>query len=125
MVSIEQQVKDLELRLGEQHKISSVFQERVLKMMEDLSAKLDEVGTKSSVSTPVLTPKSFDGGSNPTRTLWYVPKLEFPKFDGMNGRMWIKKCNKYFKLCKICDEQKVDLASLNMIDLRILNLIMQ
>uniref|UniRef100_A0A803L3P0 Ty3 transposon capsid-like protein domain-containing protein n=1 Tax=Chenopodium quinoa TaxID=63459 RepID=A0A803L3P0_CHEQI len=81
-------------------------------MMEDLNAKLDEVGTKS----PVSTPKSFDGGSNSTRTLGYVPKLEFPRFDGTNCRMWIKKCNKYFKLCKICDEQKVDLASLNMVD---------
>ncbi|KAL2928661.1 DNA ligase [Bienertia sinuspersici] len=30
--------------------------------------------------------------------------------------MWIKKCNKYFSLCKIHDEQKVDLACLNMVD---------
>ncbi|KAL2931387.1 Retrotransposon-derived protein PEG10 [Bienertia sinuspersici] len=30
--------------------------------------------------------------------------------------MWIKRCNQYFKLCKIPDDQKVDLASLNMFD---------
>uniref|UniRef100_A0A803KXU1 MADS-box domain-containing protein n=1 Tax=Chenopodium quinoa TaxID=63459 RepID=A0A803KXU1_CHEQI len=112
MVSVEQQVKDLELRLGEQQKVSSVFQDRVLKMMQDLSAKLDEV----SPNTPVSTPKTPELGSNSTRTLGYVPKLKFPKFDGHNCRLWIKKCNKYFKLCKINDEQKVDLASLNMID---------
>lgn len=45
-----------------------------------------------------------------------MPKLNFPKFDGSNSRMWIKKCNKYFALCKIVEDQKVDLACLNMID---------
>lgn len=30
--------------------------------------------------------------------------------------MWIKKCVKYFELCKIPQDQKVDLASLYMID---------
>ena len=44
------------------------------------------------------------------------PKLEFPKFDGNNSRMWIKKCDRYFKLCKIPDENRVDLAALHMID---------
>lgn len=46
----------------------------------------------------------------------YVPKLEFPKFDGSNLRMLIKKCNKYFTLCKVSDDQKVDLACLKMVD---------
>uniref|UniRef100_A0A803MXW2 Uncharacterized protein n=1 Tax=Chenopodium quinoa TaxID=63459 RepID=A0A803MXW2_CHEQI len=46
--------------------------------------------------------------------LGYNPKLEFPKFDGSNPRIWIKKCCKYFDLCKIPENQKVDLASLNM-----------
>lgn len=30
--------------------------------------------------------------------------------------MWIKKCNKYFTLCKIEKDQKIDLASLNIIE---------
>ena len=25
-----------------------------------------------------------------------VPKLEFPRFDGSNPRLWVKKCCKYF-----------------------------
>lgn len=45
-----------------------------------------------------------------------MPKLEFPKFDGFNPRVWIKKASKYFELCKIQDDQRVDLASLHMID---------
>uniref|UniRef100_A0A803N9Q4 Uncharacterized protein n=1 Tax=Chenopodium quinoa TaxID=63459 RepID=A0A803N9Q4_CHEQI len=48
--------------------------------------------------------------------LGYTPKLDFLKFDGSNPRIWIKKCCKYFVLCKIPDDKKVDLASLNMID---------
>ena len=39
-------------------------------------------------------------------------KLEFPLFDGMNPRNWVKKCAKYFNLYKIPDDQKVDLASM-------------
>ncbi|KAL2904568.1 hypothetical protein RDABS01_003278 [Bienertia sinuspersici] len=30
--------------------------------------------------------------------------------------MWIKKCTRYFSLCKIPDDQKVNLASLHMLD---------
>ncbi|KAL2930706.1 Transcription factor bHLH25 [Bienertia sinuspersici] len=42
-------------------------------------------------------------------------KIEFPQFDGSNPRIWIKKCNRYFLLCKIPEDRKVDLASLHMI----------
>lgn len=50
------------------------------------------------------------------KPLGYVPELEFPKFDGSHCRLWIRKCSKYFHLCKIADDQKVDFASLYMID---------
>lgn len=43
------------------------------------------------------------GNSN---SLKFVPKLEFPKFDGTNPRCWMKKCARYFDLCKIPAEQK-------------------
>ncbi|XP_048502834.1 uncharacterized protein LOC125498635 [Beta vulgaris subsp. vulgaris] len=75
-----------------------------------------------NVSTNTVS--NGEGGQGSPRTprtvglkpLGYVPKLEFPKFDGSNCRLWIKKCSKYFHLCKIPDEQKVDLASLFMIE---------
>lgn len=51
-----------------------------------------------------------------TRIQGCVPKLEFPKFDGSNPRMWLKKCSKYFTLCNIPEDQRVDMACLNMID---------
>jgi len=40
------------------------------------------------------------------------PKLEFPSFDGSNPRNWVKKCSRYFVLCKIPDSQRVDVASI-------------
>lgn len=38
------------------------------------------------------------------------------KFDGTNPNDWICKCGKYCKLCKIPENQMVDLTSLHMID---------
>uniref|UniRef100_A0A803M6Z9 Uncharacterized protein n=1 Tax=Chenopodium quinoa TaxID=63459 RepID=A0A803M6Z9_CHEQI len=58
------------------------------------------------------TPRLDEQRSQPK--LGYNPKLESPTFDGINPMVWIKKCCKYFNLCKIPDDQKVDLASLNM-----------
>ena len=36
--------------------------------------------------------------------------MEFPCFDGHDPKGWIKRCTRYFSLCKIQDDQKVDLA---------------
>ena len=55
-------------------------------------------------------------GNHSVRALHFTPKLEFPKFNGTSTRTWIKKCGKYFELCKIPDDQKVDIASLHMTD---------
>ncbi|VFQ67144.1 unnamed protein product [Cuscuta campestris] len=57
-----------------------------------------------------------DGNQSQARNLNFNPKLEFPKFDGNNTRIWIKKACKYFELCKIPDDQWVDIASLHMVD---------
>lgn len=54
--------------------------------------------------------------SNQKHKLGYNPKLSFPKVDGTNCRILIRKCSKYFSLCKIANDQKLYLASLNMID---------
>lgn len=46
--------------------------------------------------------------------LHFNPKIEFPEFDGTDPKGWIKKCIRYFSLCQINDEQKVDLAALHL-----------
>lgn len=48
------------------------------------------------------------------RNLNFMPKLEFPIFNGNHPRDWLEKCTKYFNLCKISDSQRFDLASLYM-----------
>jgi len=52
----------------------------------------------------------MNGGNN----LQFNPKVEFPNFDGNDPRDWIKKCTRYFTLCRIHNNQKVDLALLNL-----------
>lgn len=57
--------------------------------------------------------KQVTGNPN---TLKFVPKLEFLKFNHTNLKSWMEKCARYFDLYKIPEDQKVDLASLYMID---------
>ncbi|XP_056698524.1 uncharacterized protein [Spinacia oleracea] len=110
---MEDQFKNLEKRLEEQNskledqnkKMEQKFEE-MMKFMQTLKDS-----ATSNEDTSFSTPKSQS-----TRTLGMHPKLTFPKFDGTNPRIWVKKCCKYFSLCKIPEEQKVDLASLNMTD---------
>ncbi|XP_026410851.1 uncharacterized protein LOC113306080 [Papaver somniferum] len=42
------------------------------------------------------------------------PKLDFPKFDGGNPKSWIHKCNKFFQLHLMDEEQKFMVASLHL-----------
>uniref|UniRef100_A0A803LN84 Retrotransposon gag domain-containing protein n=1 Tax=Chenopodium quinoa TaxID=63459 RepID=A0A803LN84_CHEQI len=77
----------------------------ILHMMQAIKEQMLDCGS---------SPRYEDRFSQPK--LGYTPKLEFPKFDGTNPRLWIKKCCKYFTMCKIPDDYKVDLASLNMVD---------
>lgn len=43
-----------------------------------------------------------------------LPCIDFPRFDGINPRAWILKCNSYFKLMpSIPDAQRVHLATMH------------
>jgi len=57
-----------------------------------------------------------ENSSNTDRNAFrFLPKLEFPSFDGTNPRHWIKKCSRYFALCKIPDDQRLDVASIHLV----------
>jgi len=45
--------------------------------------------------------------SGDRNTFTFLPKIEFSTFGWINPRIWIKKCNRYFNLCKILECQKV------------------
>ncbi|XP_056692219.1 uncharacterized protein [Spinacia oleracea] len=109
---MEEQLKNLEKRIEEQNekledqnrKMDQKFDE-LLKVMQSFKDSSDSHSTGSH------------NDRNPhSRTLGMNPKLSFPKFDGSNPRIWVKKCCKYFDLCKIAEDQRVDLASLNMVE---------
>ena len=81
-------------------------------LKEELNTKFELIMPKlneRSATTPLQVNKMEEATPRP---LSFSPKLEFPRFNGDNPNEWIRKCSKYFKLCKIQDEQKVDLASL-------------
>ncbi|KAH6761080.1 hypothetical protein C2S51_018029 [Perilla frutescens var. frutescens] len=43
-----------------------------------------------------------------------LPKIDFPRFDGTQPRVWILKCNSYFKMIpNIPEEQRIALATMN------------
>lgn len=45
-----------------------------------------------------------------------LPKLEFPKFDGENPRLWKDRCEQYFEVYSISDSLKPRFAALNFTD---------
>jgi len=45
----------------------------------------------------------------------FNPRIELSQFDGTNPTGWVKKCSKYFNLCKTPGQQKVELSSLYMV----------
>lgn len=56
--------------------------------------------------------QSEDGGN---RRPW-MPKIDFPKFDGTDARVWLDKCCSYFALYQIPDNFRVAMASIHMED---------
>jgi hypothetical protein len=45
-----------------------------------------------------------------------MPKMDFPRFDGSDVRIWLDKCAVYFQLYVIPLDFKVTAASLHMVD---------
>ncbi|KAL8148579.1 hypothetical protein AgCh_005810 [Apium graveolens] len=43
-----------------------------------------------------------------------MTKVEFPKFDGTELRLWLYKCNQFFQLDEVTDPQKVRLAVIHL-----------
>lgn len=56
-----------------------------------------------------------DPGGSKQRKQW-LPKMDFPRFDGNKPIIWIDQCNDYFKLYQIPEGFKVTAASMHMID---------
>jgi hypothetical protein len=46
----------------------------------------------------------------------WVPKMDFPRFDGSDVRIWLDKCTAYFQLYAVPLDFRVTAASLHMMD---------
>ena len=105
---MEEHVKALEKKLEDQAKNKVQQMQMLMQMITELKESSQNSNQNSS--------RCFNNEANTIRPQGMIPKLTCPSFDGTNPRMWIKKCNRYFNLCEIADEAKVELASLYMID---------
>lgn len=116
-----EQMKVMDQRIEHQSQFQEAhnkrFEDTLLKIMQSMNnmQQMAEVGSAHH-TVGESSRSSMDSGNHYNRSLGFVPKLEFPKFDGTNSRNSIKKCTKYFDLCKNPANQKVDIASLYMID---------
>ena len=45
----------------------------------------------------------------------WTPKMDFPKFDGSDVRVWLDNCETYFRFYNIVDEFRVSAAALNLV----------
>jgi hypothetical protein len=43
----------------------------------------------------------------------HLPKLDFPKFNGENPKIWCRKCEVYFDVFLVPEQLKTQYASLN------------
>lgn len=112
---IEDRVKSLEQWQEMQtQKLTQI--DETLRQLMNVVARIEGQLSKEpeAASRTTTSHQNLDTGNS--NSLKFVPKLEFPKFDGMNPRIWIKKCARYFELCKIPVDQKVNLASLYMVE---------
>ncbi|XP_048492259.1 uncharacterized protein LOC125493205 [Beta vulgaris subsp. vulgaris] len=98
---MEEQVRMLERRLEEQSNSMQAMMQMLKEMKDNQEGSQGGRGQR---------------GNHEGRLQGMTPKLQIPSFDGTNPRIWIKKCSRYFSLCNIADDCRVDLASLYMTD---------
>jgi hypothetical protein len=63
----------------------------------------------------VIKAARFHGHDSENRHPW-LPKMDFPRFDGSKVHVWLDKCLAYFHLYSIPHEFHVTAASLHMVD---------
>ena len=83
------------------------------------SSTTKPLGALSAQVSPVpTTPLIVDVGDPPDtghRRNW-LPKMDFPKFDGTDAQVWVDACNTYFLMYQIPEGFKVAAATMNLHD---------
>ncbi|KAE8673195.1 hypothetical protein F3Y22_tig00111807pilonHSYRG00050 [Hibiscus syriacus] len=73
------------------------------------NSKVQEENIMGSASEFKVDNKGLFGSSGP---MLPQPKLDLQMFDGSNPRGWVRKCQKYFNLVGVPEEQKLDVAAM-------------
>ncbi|KAL0376670.1 UNVERIFIED_CONTAM: hypothetical protein Scaly_0784600 [Sesamum calycinum] len=100
MGAMQQQLKSIAEQLQNYNRNKSI-------LGEGLTASIER-GSSSRITT--LHPPSEE---NPTQYN-AIHRMEFPLFNGEEARIWVRRCNRYFQMIPIPEEQKVPLASVYM-----------
>lgn len=66
------------------------------------------------VSRSPVHPDVSEGGDFVPRRQW-SPKMDFPRFDGTDVRVWLDNCETYFGFYQIAEGFQVSAAALNMV----------
>ncbi|XP_071694493.1 uncharacterized protein [Rutidosis leptorrhynchoides] len=88
----------------------------VTKAIADLTSQISSVLVQQNYLTTEM--QKVKGGKGVSRKgslqLTRITKLEFPKFDGEDVKGWIYRCNQFFFVDGIEDEEKVKVASIHL-----------
>ncbi|KAH6817325.1 cactus-binding carboxy-terminal [Perilla frutescens var. frutescens] len=104
----------VESRLKEQIQNMSKTQESMSKTQEGMLGKLDQLADLISSLQIQAKGKGQLGDPQPVQAITSLSKIDFPRFDGMQPRVWILRCNSYFKMIpNIPDDQRIALATMN------------
>ena len=79
---------------------------------EHMTFRIEELGNGDSASINRSRIDYHSHGTNFFQTNF--SKFNFPKFEGKNPSEWIYKCDNFFKINGIGDQEKVGLASLHL-----------
>ena len=67
-------------------------------------------------SSSHTAPVDVDSSSDTSGKKGWVPKMDFPRFDGIDAKIWVDKCEAFFELYQIHEDFKVTSASLYLTD---------
>lgn len=65
---------------------------------------------------PQIDLTALHGGEDQTNRRQWMPKMDFPRFDDTDVRIWLDKCEAFFRLYHIPDNFRVTSASLYLTD---------
>jgi len=120
-VILEEQKKWLQQQIQDQNASIAAHQQKMLEQQQQNMREQQQLSNQQNqlLMAKILAQLEQEKDSGETRYTFvnsdiqggnvaqFNPKIAFPTFDGTDPKEWIKKCTRYFGLCRIQDNQKV------------------